>query len=224
MLPRVAPKDSPWWPGIRAGIPFAIAAGLVGISFGVVARPVMGPVAPIVMSLVVFAGASQFGATAVLAAGGDAVTAIAAGMMLNARYVTMGISISRALPGGPWRRALQAQSLADASWAVAHQGEGRYDRHILIGATIPQYPAWVLGTVLGVFSADWIADPAALGLDAIFPAFFLALLLPEARASRAAQVTAITGALIAFALTPLLPAGLPILLASAAALIGLRLR
>jgi 4-azaleucine resistance transporter AzlC len=184
----------------------------------------MGTAAPIVMSIVVFAGAAQFAATAVLAAGGDPLTAIAAGVMLNGRYVTMGISISRELPGGPWRRALQAQALADASWAVAHQGGGRYDREILIGATIPQYPAWVLGTAIGVFGSSLIGDPRAFGLDAVFPAFFLALLLPEVKASRAALWTAVGGALIAFALTPVLPAGLPILIASSAALIGLKIR
>jgi predicted branched-subunit amino acid permease len=94
----------------------------------------------------------------------------------------------------------------------------------LIGATLPQYPAWVLGTVIGVIGADQLGDPKALGLDAVFPAFFLGLLLPEATASRLARITAVAGAAIALALTPLLPPGLPILIASAAALLGLRIR
>jgi predicted branched-subunit amino acid permease len=217
-------ERSPFHPGIRTGIPFAIAALLVGISFGVVAKPVMGAAAAIAMSTLVFAGAAQFGATAVLAAGGDAFTAIAAGVMLNARFLPMGIAVSGVLRGGPLRRAFEGQSVVDASWAAAHQGEGRFDRYVLIGATLPQYPAWVLGTAIGVLGADQLGDPKALGLDAVFPAFFLGLLLPEATASRAARITAAAGAAIAFALTPLLPPGLPILLASAAALLGLRIR
>jgi predicted branched-subunit amino acid permease len=208
--------------GIRTGIPFGIAAGLVGISFGVVAQPVMGAGAAIAMSVFVFAGAAQFGAVAVLAQGGSALAAILAGVMLNARFLPMGIAVARSLPGGPLMRALQGQAVVDASWAAAHLGGGRFDRNLLLGATIPQYPAWVLGTVVGALGAGKLGDPKALGLDAVFPAFFLGLLLSEATASPIARVVAITGAAIALVLTPLLPPGLPILLASAASLLGLR--
>jgi 4-azaleucine resistance transporter AzlC len=208
--------------GIRRGIPFGIAAGLVGISFGVVAQPVMGAAAAIAMSVFVFAGAAQFGSTAVLASGGSALTAILAGIMLNARFLPMGIAVASSLNGGPWARALQGQTIVDASWAAAHLGGGRFDRRILIGATIPQYAAWVLGTVIGALGANKLGDPKALGLDAVFPAFFLGLLLEEARRSPVARLVAVTGAVIALVLTPLLPAGLPILIASAAALLGWR--
>src|SRR4051794_33842764 len=208
--------------GIRVGLPFGVAALLVGISFGVVAQPVMGAGAAIAFSAFVFAGAAQFGATAVLASGGSAVTAILAGAMLNARFLPMGIAVAGALKGGPLARALQGQTIVDASWAAAHLGGGRFDRKILIGATIPQYPAWVLGTAIGALGADKLGDPKALGLDAVFPAFFLGLLLAEAAASRIGRLTALTGAAIALALTPLLPPGLPILLAATASLLGLR--
>jgi 4-azaleucine resistance transporter AzlC len=206
--------------GVRAGIGFGAAAGVVGISFGVVAQPTMGSIAPIVMSVFVFAGSAQFGATAVLAAGGDAVTAIATGAMLNARFLAMGVAAAPALRGGPLRRALEGQAVVDASWALAARGEGGFDREALLGATLPQYPAWVLGTVVGVLLGGAIGDPADFGLDAVFPAFFLALLAAELGRPRAVPVVLLAGA-IALALTPVLPAGLPVLLASAAALIGL---
>jgi predicted branched-subunit amino acid permease len=80
----------------------------------------------------------------------------------------------------------------------------------------------VLGTVVGALGANKLGDPKALGLDAVFPAFFLGLLLAEAMASRTARVVAVTGAAVALALTPVLPAGLPILIAAAAALLGWR--
>ena len=210
--------------GIRVGIPFGIAAGLAGISFGVVAQPVIGAGAAIAMSAIVFAGASQFGAIAVLAAGGNAITAILTGLLLNGRFLPMGVAVAGALKGGPFLRALQGQALVDASWAAAHMGGGRFDRHILLGATIPQYPAWVIGTAIGALGANSLGDPKALGLDAVFPAFFLALLMAEAATSKAGRVTALTGAGIALLLTPLLPAGLPILLASGASLVGVRFR
>ena len=208
--------------GIRTGIPFAIAAGLAGISFGIVAEPVMGAAAAIAMSVFVFAGAAQFGATAVLASGGSAITAILAGIMLNARYLPMGVAIAGSLPGGPLARALQGQAVVDASWAASHLGGGRFDRRLMMGATIPQYPAWIAGTIIGIVGADQLSDPNALGLDALFPAFFLGLLISEGLGSRLPRLVAAVGAVVALALTPLLPAGLPILIASGAALLGWR--
>jgi 4-azaleucine resistance transporter AzlC len=213
---RLAPYRS----GLRAGVGFGLAAFLVGISFGVLAEPLMGSVAPVVMSAVVFAGAAQFGATAVLAAGGDAVTAIAAGTMLNARFLPMGLAAAPALRGRPLRRAAEGQAVVDASWALAARAEGSFDRELLLGATIPQYPAWVLGTLVGVLAGGALGDPETLGLDAIFPAFFLGLLAAELGRPRAAAAALLGGA-IALSLTPFLPPGLPVLLASATALIGL---
>ena len=206
--------------GLRAGIGFGAAAGIVGISFGVVAQPVMGSVAPIVMSIFVFAGSAQFGATAVLASGGDAATAIATGAMLNARFLAMGVAAAPSLRGGRLRRALEGQAVVDASWALAARMEGGFDREALLGATIPQYPAWVLGTVIGVLLGGTIGNPADFGLDAIFPAFFLALLAAELDRPMVLPVVALSGA-IALAFTPVLPAGLPVLLASTPALLGL---
>jgi branched chain amino acid efflux pump len=183
----------------------------------------MGSVAPIVMSVFVFAGSAQFGATAVLASGGSAATAIATGVMLNARFLAMGIAAAPALRGGPLRRALEGQAVVDASWALAARGARGFDREALLGATLPQYPAWVLGTVVGVLLGGTIGNPADFGLDAIFPAFFLALLAAELDRPMVIPVVVLAG-VIALAFTPILPAGLPVLLASTTALLGLRRR
>jgi predicted branched-subunit amino acid permease len=211
----------PYRPGLKAGVGFALAAFVLGISFGVLAEPLMGQVAPVAMSALVFAGAAQFGATAVLAAGGDAVTAIAAGTMLNARFLPMGVAAATGIRGRPLRRAAEGQAIVDASWALAMRGDGGFDRELLLGATVVQYPAWVVGTVVGVLGGGALGDPETLGLDAIFPAFFLGLLAAELGRPRAVAATMLGGA-IALSLTPFLPPGLPVLLASAAALIGLR--
>jgi branched chain amino acid efflux pump len=181
----------------------------------------MGATAAIVMSVIVFAGASQFAATAVLAAHGSAFAAIVAGILLNTRFLPMGIAIAPSLPGGRLKRAAQGQTLVDASWAVASLGGGRFDYRRLIGATIPQYPGWVLGTVLGVVFGDLLGDPHKIGLDAIFPAFFLALLLGEMR-DRTSTAVALLGAGLALVLIPVVPAGLPVVAASLVALVGLR--
>ena len=208
--------------GIRAGIPFAIAAGLLAVSFGVIAEPVIGTAATLVMSALVFAGSAQFGSVAVLGGGGGAAAAVIAAVLLNARYLPMGIALAPSLRGNRLRRALYGEAMIDASWAMANRGEGRFDPDFLVGATLPCYPAWVAGTVAGVFAGDLIGDPAKFGLDALFPAFFLALLVGgELRSGRTAVVVALLGAAIALVLLPIAPAGVPVIGASAAALIGL---
>jgi predicted branched-subunit amino acid permease len=222
-LPGEAERRGRFRAGLRTGIGFGLAAFVVGISFGVVSEPLMGSFAPVVMSAVVFAGASQFGSTSVLLSGGSAVTAIATGAMLNARFLPMGVAAAPALRGSRWRRALEGQAVVDASWALAARGERGFDRELLMGGTLPQYPGWVLGTLIGVIFGGALGNPEDLGLDAIFPAFFLGLLAAELRRPHAVPTMVVAGA-IALVLTPLLPPGLPVLLSSGAALIGLRRR
>ena len=127
--------------------------------------------------------------------------------MLNLRFLPMGVAAAPALRGRAVRRAAEGQAMVDASWALAARGEGGFDRELMLGATLPQYPAWVGGTALGVFFGDALGDPAALGLDAIFPAFFLGLLAAELGKPRAIAAALVGGA-IALSLTPVLPAGL----------------
>ena len=202
-------------------MPYALAALLLAVSFGVLAEPLMGRAAPIVMSAAVFAGSAQFAATAVLSAGGGGAAAILAGVLLNLRYVPMGIAIAPSLRGGRLRRAATGQAMIDFSWAAASRGEGRFSIPYMLGATAPSYPCWVAGTAIGVFGGDLIGDPGSLGLDALFPAFFLCLLVEgELRPGRPALVAGL-GSLIALALIPFTPAGVPVIAATAAALLGL---
>jgi predicted branched-subunit amino acid permease len=211
--------------GARAGLPFAIAAFVLAVSFGVIAEPVLGAAATLVMSALVFAGAAQFGSVAVLAGGGGVAAAVTAAVLLNARYLPMGIALAPSLRGRWARRAAYGEAMIDASWAMANRGGGRFDPDFLVGATLPSYPAWVAGTVVGVLAGDLIGDPDALGLDALFPAFFLALLVGgELRTGRTAVLVAVAGGAIGLVLTPLTPAGVPVIAASAAALVGLRRR
>ncbi len=207
--------------GLRVGLPLVAPTFAGGFSFGVLAQPVMGSIAPVLMSLVVFSGAAQFAALTVLTAGGGAVAAIAAGMLMNARWLPMGLAMAPFLRGGRTRRVFESQAIVDASFALASRGDGTYDRDVLFGATIPQYAAWVLGTAAGVAGGSALSDPGALGLDAMFPAFFLCLLFAEAR-GRPRLDAAVLGGLLALVLIPFAPAGVPVVVAAFAALIGLR--
>jgi 4-azaleucine resistance transporter AzlC len=199
----------------------AVAVGGFGISFGVLARAAgMGVLAPIVMSVITFAGSAQFAAISILGAGGTAATAVTAAVLLNARYGPIGVSVAPSLTGGRLSRFLHAQLVVDESWAVSSQGGGRYNPRVLVGAGLTLYVAWVVGTVLGVLFGDVLGDPASWGLDAAFPALFLALLVPQLR-SRTSWSAAAVGAVVALALTPFTPPGVPIVCASVGCLLGL---
>ena len=207
--------------GLRLGAPFGLAGGLLAVSFGVLAHDVGMPAwGAILMSVVVFAGSAQIAAFTILGAGGSLLSAIGAAALMNSRFLPMGIAIGPSLPGGPAVRAAQGQPLVDASWALASDGRGGFNRHVMFGSSAVQFAGWQLGTVIGVFGGSVIGDPRALGIDAIYPAFFLALMIVEIRGGRALGV-AFAGALIAFVLIPLTPAGVPVLVASLASLIGL---
>ena len=207
--------------GLRAGVPFAIAGGLLAVSFGVVARQAgLSPLAAIVMSAIVYAGSAQFTAIAIFAQGGGVGAAVGAAGLMNSRFLPMGVALAPSLHGRALWRALQGQAVVDASWALAVREDGTFDRKLLFGSSAIQYTTWVLGTAVGVLGGDALGDPKALGLDALYPAFFVALLIAEARSGRAVGVAA-AGALVAFALVPVAPPGVPVLVASLASLLGL---
>jgi predicted branched-subunit amino acid permease len=127
-------------------------------------------------------------------------------------------------------RALQGQAIVDASFAMASHGDGTFDPGILIGATVPQFCGWVAGTIMGVLGGGLLAHPTQLGIDAIFPAFYLALLAAEFKnhrdhPSRRRVLATIVGATaITIALMSFAPPGVPVICASLAALIGVRSR
>ena len=209
---------------MRAGVPFAMAGGLLALSFGVVSQGAgLSATAAVVMSAIVFAGSAQFTAIAIVAQGGTVGAAVAAAALMNSRFLPMGVALAPSLPGGPLKRAAQGQTVVDASWALASRGDGTFDRWLLFGSSSIQYVTWTLGTVVGAIWGEGLGDPETLGLDAIYPAFFLGLLIKEVRDGRALGVAAL-GALIALVLVPFAPAGVPVLAASLAALVGLRRR
>jgi 4-azaleucine resistance transporter AzlC len=209
--------------GVRATVPIAIAVFAFGASFGILARDAgMGIAAPIVMSLTTFAGSAQFAVASVLGAGGAVAAAIVAAVLLNLRYLAIGVSVAPALRGPAVRRVAEAQLAVDESWAVA-QRDGRVDRGRLLGAGAVLAASWISGTVAGTLFGSALGDPADYGLDAMFPALFLALLVGQLDGRRA-RVAALAGALIALVLTPVVPPGVPIVAAVLGAGIAVAVR
>ena len=215
-----APQGGRVADGVRAALPLALAAFLFGASFGLLAVEAgLGALGALAMSATTFAGSAQLAAATILEDGGGAAAAIVAALLLNARYVPLSVAVASIFPGPRRRRLLEAQLIVDESWALAGRS-GRFEYGILVGAGLLLYVLWVGGTALGTIAGD-LLDPEAIGLDAAFPALFLALLAPYLR-ERRALVTAVVAAAITFVLLPLAPAGVPILAAALAAVIGLR--
>ena len=213
-------QDSSIRDGVRAALPLALAPFLFGAAFGVLALDAgLNWAEAVLMSATTFAGSAQFAAATILEDGGGAAAAIVAALLLNARYVPLSIAVAPIFPGSRRRRAIESQLIVDESWALAGRS-GRFEYGILIGVGLLLYVLWVGGTAVGTVVGD-LLDPEAIGLDAAFPALFLALLAPYLR-SRRAVLTAVAAAVITLVLLPVAPPGVPIVAASLAALIGLR--
>jgi 4-azaleucine resistance transporter AzlC len=180
----------------------------------------MGWLAPMVMSATTFAGSSQFAAASLLDTGGAVAAAISAAVLLNVRYAPISLTVAPDMGGSLLRRIVLSQLIVDESWAVS-QDRGRVDGKKLIGAGCVLFVCWNAGTAVGVLVGDVLGDPETYGLDAAFPALFLALLVPQLR-DRKALAAALLGAAIALVLVPFSAAGVPIVAASAACLVGLR--
>jgi predicted branched-subunit amino acid permease len=217
---------------VAAGWSDALAVGAAvsayGLSYGVLATAAgLSPTVATLSSVLVLAGGSQFAFVAVLAAGGNPITGAVGGLLLNLRYAAFGLSISRALTRAPLpRRMVDAYLVVDESVALALGAAGRgapprevARRFRMVGMAVAF--AWIGATALGAYGGQLIGDPRALGLDAAFPAGFLALLAPWLR-SPAGRRAAIVGASLAVALTPLTPPGVPLLAAGLGALAGWR--
>ncbi|GAA0477976.1 branched-chain amino acid ABC transporter permease [Paractinoplanes deccanensis] len=185
----------------------------VGASFGAITIAYGLPTwLPFLMSTVVFAGGSQFLAVGLFAAG-NPIAAVLAGLLLNARHLPFGMAVGTAMGTRARARALGSHFMTDevVAFTLAEPDPARKRRtYWLIGLTL--FSTWNVGTALGVLLGGALGDTDALGLDAAFPAALIALILPSLR-DRATRTVALTGAVIAVALTPLLPAGLPILCA-----------
>jgi predicted branched-subunit amino acid permease len=206
--------------GVRAALPLALAPLLFGASFGLLAMDAgMGRLGAVVMSATTFAGSAQFAAASILQDGGRRRGRDHRRGALERPLCPAQPRRASIFPGSRKRRLLEAQLIVDESWALSGRS-GTFEYGILAGVGLLLYVVWVGGTALGTVIGD-LLDPEAIGLDAAFPALFLALLAPYLR-SRRALATALVAGAITLVLLPFAPPGVPIVAASLACLIGLR--
>jgi 4-azaleucine resistance transporter AzlC len=203
---------------LRDALSIGIATGVYAVSFGVLSVAAGFSVAQTcVMSLVAFTGASQFTFVSVMAAGGGVAAALPPAVLLAARNGIYALSLGSVLRPGRWR-ALDAHLVIDESTAMAHAQRDPADRRrgfLLTAVAI--FACWNAGTLAGALAGGVLGDPRTFGMDAIFPAVFLALLVPQVR-SRAVLRAALAGAAIAALLLPVAPAGVPVMASVLAAI------
>lgn len=191
-----------------------LADGLVGVSFGAIAVGTGFPIwLPMLLSVVVFAGASQFMFVAIISSGGNPIAAVVAGLLVNARHLPFGLAIGDAVGNGVMRRIVGSHVMIDESTAFAMaQSDPRRRRAAFWACGLGLFVCWNAGVLIGAFGGTLIRSTDALGMDAAFPAVLVALLMPALR-DRATRSAALLGAAVAVGTGLVLPAGLPVLLA-----------
>ncbi|WP_019588180.1 AzlC family ABC transporter permease [Deinococcus apachensis] len=206
-----------FWRGFRVLMPLWLGVIPFAVAYAVTARAAgLGVGETQLMSLTVFAGASQFAAAGLFAGGASALGIVATTFLLNVRHVLYGLSLARQVPLTRTQRVVAAQFLTDEAYGVAvvrGPGEpGGLSFAFLLGAELSLYAVWNAATLAGALAGGVLPDPAALGVGVIFPLAFLGLLVPLL-VDRQAIVVALASGLGAWGLSRVLPGGLVVLLA-----------
>lgn len=208
MTPDVSPSYH------RSAIAISLAVGVIGITFGVLAEAA-GFDLPrtIVMSALVFTGASQFAAVGVIDSGGSGGAAVGSALLVGVRNAFYGPVVKRALPASAPGRLLAAQFVIDETTAMASaQDDDRHAAGAFWLTAVVLWTCWNAGSLLGALLGAALGQPETWGLDAAFPVAFMALLMPHVR-TRPGRAAALGGALLAAVTLPLTPAGIPLAVA-----------
>jgi predicted branched-subunit amino acid permease len=207
---------------VRDGLGLGLAVGVSGLAFGAAAvGSGLSAWQACALSALAFTGASQFALIGAVAVGGNLIAATAGAILLGSRNTLYGLRLTGLLRLRGARRLLGAQGVIDETTAVTlAQPDARASRVGFAVTFACLYLTWNVATLAGALGAGTLASPRALGLDVVGPAAFLALIWPRLRAGRTERIVAVLGAAIALGLTPVLPTGVPVILAATAALGG----
>jgi 4-azaleucine resistance transporter AzlC len=205
---------------LKAAIGIGFYAMAFGASFGAISVGSGLTLAQtMVLSLVMFTGASQFAFVGVAAAGGSPLAAVPASLLLGVRNAFYGVPLSEILHPRCLARLWTAHFVIDETTAMAiSQATPRARRFAFWATGFILFSLWQLGSLAGALIGRAV-NPADIGLDAAAPAVFLALLWPSLR-RRAARWVALGGAAVALALVPVAPPGVPVIAAAIVALVG----
>lgn len=207
-------------PVVTASLTLSLAIGVFGVSFGVGAVSAGASVAQAcAMSLLVFTGASQLSAVSVIGAGGSTASALGGALVLAARNGVYALTMGRRVRGSFGTRLVAAQLTIDESTAMSMAQQDPRAQRIAFWITgVCVYVFWNLATLIGALIGSAV-DPVTFGLDAAFPAAYVAMVWPQLRTPRGRRAGLI-GSVVCLALVPVLPVGVPILCAALAVLVG----
>lgn len=210
---------------VRNSLGVGVAVGAYGFAFGAASVAAgLSVLQSCLLSLLAFTGGTQFAVVGVVAGGGGLAAALTSGLLLGARNTLYAMRLTRLLQVRGLRRMLAALGTIDESTAMAvAQPEPRLSRVAFWWTFGSVFICWNLTTLVGAVIGT-VVDPATIGLDAVIPAAFLALLAPRLRAGRIERRVAVAAALIAGVLIPFTPPGVPVLAACAALLLAVRVR
>lgn len=212
-------------PYVSRALALSFGTGVYAISYGVLAVAAGLSVAKTcALSLLVFTGASQFAVIGVLSLGGSIATAMGNALLLAARNAGYGLALARLLGRESLpKRLLGAQLVIDETTIMSRAQEDEESARGAFWTTgVSLFICWNIGTLIGALAASSLGDPKRFGLDAAFPAAFLALLAPQL-SGRVERTAAVLGVAIAIALVPFTAPGVPILAAATAVLPALAL-
>lgn len=207
---------------IRDSLGVGLAVGAYGFAFGAASVAAgLSVLQTSLLSLLAFTGGTQFAVVGVVAAGGSLAAALGSGLLLASRNGLYAMRLAPTLRVRGRRRLLAALGTIDESTAMAvAQPVPELSRLAFWWTFAGVWVCWNLATLLGAAGASALGNPATFGLDAVIPAAFLALVAPRIRQGAIERRVAVAGAVIAAALIPWTPPGVPVLAASAAILLG----
>ena len=205
---------------VRQGISVGVATGLYGVSFGALAVAAgLSVLQTQALSLLMFTGGSQFALVGILAAGGSGASAIATSSLLGIRNGLYALQTSQFLQARGLRRLLAAHITIDESTAVGIAQKERPLQRVGFWVTgLAVLAGWNLMTLVGALVGNALGEPETWGLDAAAAGAFCALLWPRLQTGDG-RATAELAAFIALITIPLVPAGIPVILAALAAVV-----
>lgn len=213
--------DDTYRSGARRSAGLTVSTFVLGVSFGALARGSGWTAAEaLIASTVIFSASAQLALIGVLDGPGSAPAALLTGAAALLRWLPMSLAVAPFLTGSRFRRILTSQAIVDGSFVLAATGDGSFRERTLVGATLAQWPAWIIGTAVGVAAGVNHTAITTAGLDAIAPAFFGCLLVDAAR-DKPTRAVAAGAAVVTVGLMLVVPPGVALLAAALTALAGL---
>jgi len=214
--------DKKFMQGVKSGLPIALGYFPVAIAFGALAiQADLTWIEATLMSVIVFAGASQFVGVSMLLAGAGAAQIITATFFLNMRHLIMSLTINDQMRHFPqsWKNFLSF-GITDESFALLTLGKDSMDQdqeltpYYVGGLMLIAYLGWVSGTVVGGMGASFIPVEITTAMTIGLYGLFIGLLIPPVRKSLRFGVIAVVSMLFNYLLGFFVDSGWAIVLAT----------